>query len=149
MSGTRTLRLALSPSSRLAAVIVALHGAAGAAAALVVPGPAGAALAAALLALGLAAAWGRALLGSARSVRALEIGGEELLLELAGGARIAARPAARRYVSRLAVVLPLRRPARRTILVTADMLDAAEFRQLRIWALWAKLPAVAGKQLPA
>jgi len=33
--------------------------------------------------------------------------------------------------------------------VTADMLGAAEFRQLRIWALWAKLPAVAGKQLPA
>ena len=144
-----SLRLVLSPSPVFAAVIVVLHAAAGVSAFLALGGLAGAALGAMLVALGLAAAWSRALLRSARSVRALEIGAEELLLELAGGARIAAQPAARRYVSRLAVVLPLRRPARRTILVTADMLGAAEFRQLRIWALWAKLPAVAGKQLPA
>jgi hypothetical protein len=29
------------------------------------------------------------------------------------------------------------------------MLSPAEFRRLRLWVLWRKLPAVAGKQLPA
>ena len=29
------------------------------------------------------------------------------------------------------------------------MLGRADFRRLRLWALWGKLPAVAGKQLPA
>ena len=50
------------------------------------------------------------------------------------------------------VVLPLRTPFRRTLLVTADMLDPQEFRRLRIWALWNRLPsmsAVAPKQLAA
>jgi hypothetical protein len=59
------------------------------------------------------------------------------------------------------VALPVRRPVRRTILVTRDMLDAGSFRALRVWALWGKLPgasampssagagAVAPKQLPA
>jgi len=140
-----SLRLVLSPSPVFAGAIVALHAAAGASAFLVMGGLAGAALAAALLALGLAAAWSRALLGSARSVRALEIAGEALVLELRNGERIAAAPPARCYVSRLAVVLPLGR----TVLVAADMLSPAEFRRLRIWALWQKLPAVAGKQLPA
>jgi hypothetical protein len=36
----------------------------------------------------------------------------------------------------------------RTILVTRDMLGASEFRRLRLWALWGKLP-VAAKQLAA
>jgi len=54
------------------------------------------------------------------------------------------------------VALPLRSPSRRTLLVTADMLDPAEFRRLRIWALWNRLPKahlsdgnVAAKQLAA
>jgi hypothetical protein len=50
------------------------------------------------------------------------------------------------------VVLPLLTPFRRTLLVTADMLDPAEFRRLRIWALWNRLPSergVAAKQLAA
>ena len=98
-----------------------------------------------LLMLGLAAAWSRALLGSARSVRALEIGGDEVVLELASGEQISAPAPQRCYVSRFAVVLPLSK----TILVSAGMLNPAEFRRLRVWALWRKLPAVAGKQLPA
>ena len=139
-----SLRLVLSPSPAFAAVIVVLHAAAGICAFLVIGGPAGAALAALLVALGLAAAWSRALLRSARSVRALEIGGDVLVLELADGQRIAAAPPQRCYVSRIAVVLPVRR----TVLVAAGMLTPAEFRRLRVWALWRKLP-VAGKQLPA
>ena len=66
------------------------------------------------------------------------------LLGAAGGVEAAER----RYVSRLAVSIPLRRP-RRTIFVTAGMLPAQEFRQLRIWALWGRLPGVAAAQLPA
>jgi len=69
--------------------------------------------------------------------------------------------AARRYVSRFMVALPIRRPVRRTILVTRDMLAGGSFRALRVWALWDKLPRatamasdagadrVAPKQLPA
>jgi hypothetical protein len=138
-------RLVLSPSRALAAIIAVLHAAAGVSAFLVLGGIAGAALCAMLLALGVAAAWSRALLRSARSVRALEIGGDELVVELAGGQRLAQAAPQRCYVSRLAVVLPLGR----TVLVAADMLSPAEFRRLRLWALWRKLPGVAGKQLPA
>jgi hypothetical protein len=95
-----------------------------------------------------AAAWSRALLRSRASVRALEISGPALTLELAGGERLAAQVAERRYVSRLAVTLPLQRP-RRTLLVTAGMLSAPEFRRLRIWALWGRLPGVAAAPLAA
>jgi hypothetical protein len=139
------LRLVLAPSRALAALIVALHAAAGAAAFVVLPGAAGAALGALLLALGIAAARSRALLRGRRSPRALEIRGESLVVELAGGARIEAAHPGRCHVSRLAVILPLAG----TVLVTADMLGAAEFRRLRLWALWRKLPAVAAKQLAA
>ena len=142
------LRLTLFPSPRLALVIVSLHAAAAVCSVAVLPSLAGVALAAAFLALGFAAAWSRALLRSRISVRAFEISGTALTLELGSGDRIAAQVAERRYVSRLAVTLPLLRP-RRTLLVTADMLPAAEFRRLRIWALWGKLPGVAAAQLPA
>jgi hypothetical protein len=51
------------------------------------------------------------------------------------------------------VALPLGAGLRRTLLVTGDMLAAEEFRRLRIWALWNRLPAarpgVAPKQLAA
>jgi hypothetical protein len=125
-----------------------LHAAAAACVLAVLPGIAAALLALALFLLGLAAAWSRALLRSRNSVRALEISGPGLTLELGSGDRVAAQVAERRYVSRLAVTLPLQRP-RRTLLVTADMLPAADFRRLRIWALWGKLPGVAAAQLPA
>ena len=143
-----SLRLELSPSPRLALAILALHGAAAAAASVALPGMAGGLLAAALLALGAASAWSRALLRSSASVRAIELEGASVRLELSGGRRFAAELAERRYVSRLMVTLPVRRPARRTILVTRDMLRDDAFRALRIWALWGKLPGVAAKQLP-
>ena len=145
MSGTR---LALSPSWTFAAVILALQGAAAGSVLAVLGGVAGAALAAGFILLGLVAAWARALHGSASSVRTLELSGNEMLVELKDGRRLSAALGANRHVSRFVVTLPLRRPTRRTILVTADMLPAEEFRRLRLWALWGKLP-VAAKQLPA
>ena len=72
-----------------------------------------------------------------------------MTLELSNGERLAAALAERRHVSRWMVTLPLVRPVRRTILVTRDMLTPDEFRQLRLWALWGRLPKVAFKQLPA
>jgi hypothetical protein len=142
------VRLALTPAPLFALAIVGLHGVAAACALTVLPGAMGALLGLALLSLGLAAAWSRALLRSRASVRALEISGASLALELGSGETLAVEVAERRYVSRLAVSIPLRRP-RRTIFVTAGMLSPREFRQLRIWALWGRLPGVAAAQLPA
>ena len=140
------LRLELAPSRRLAAAIVLAHAAAAAAVLAVSPTVTGALLALALVALGMAAAWSRGLLGAKGSVRSIELGGQVPVFGLAGGERIARSVGPRRYVSRLFVTLPL---GARTILVTADMLGAAEFRRLRIWALWGRLPGVAAPQLPA
>jgi hypothetical protein len=144
--------LRLSPSPTLAGLIVAAHLCAGAAAVIALPGWPGALLAAALAALGLAAAWSRALLRAPRSVRAIQLnsglsaGG--MVVELANGESFAAEAAGPRHVSRLLVALALRQPGR-TLLVTADMLDRDSFRVLRVWALWGKAPGVAGKQLAA
>ena len=144
-----SLRLELRPSRLLAGLIIGAHGAAAACAALVVPGLAGGLLAAALLCLGLAAAWSRALLRSHSSVRVIEIASSGVTLGLAGGEFLPARVNARRYVSRLLVTVPVRSPWRRTLLVTPDMLEDALFRRLRLWAIWGRLPSVAGRQLPA
>ena len=155
------LRLELKPSPALAVVILGLHAAAALSVLLVASTAAGFFLAGSLLALGIAAAWSRALLRSKVSPRALEIGGDEIALQLAGGASLPVEVSARRYVTRFMVALPIRRPVRRTILVTRGMLDSDSFRALRVWALWGKLPAamakppstgadpVAPKQLPA
>ena len=137
-------RLVLSPSPAFAAVIIALHAAAGACAFLLVGGPAGAALGVLLPGLGVAAARSRALLGAGSSVRAIEIDGPSLTLETRGGERVRAVAPLRCYVSRFAVILP----CPKTVLVSGDMLGGKDFRRLRLWALWGKLP-VAGKQLPA
>jgi hypothetical protein len=138
LSGTR---LELSPSWILASAMVALHAAAAGSVFIVIPTMAGMALAAALLALGLAAAWSRALLRSKASVRALELSGPQLTLELRSGERLAAELAGHRHVSRFMVTLPVRRPVRRTILISRDMLNGEEFRRLRLWVLWGKLPS--------
>jgi len=146
------LRLELKPSRPLAAAIVAAHAAAAVAAYIAVPGAMTAALSALLLFLGSATAWSRALLAGGASIKVIEIGAERPAIELASGERFAAEVAQRRYVTRYLVVLPLRAPSRRTLLVTADMLDPEEFRRLRIWALWNRLPrklGVAATQLPA
>ena len=154
MSGA--LRLELKPSRPLAAVIVVAHGAAAIAAYIAVPGSMSALLSALLLLLGIAAAWSRALLAARASIRVIEIGAESPAVELASGERFAVEVAQRRYVTRYLVALPLRGPFRRTLLVTADMLAPEEFRRLRVWALWNRLPrarlanaTVAAKQLPA
>jgi hypothetical protein len=127
---------------------VALHAIAAICVVAVLPGAAGGLLAAALIALGLAAAWSRALLGSAASVRGIELDGQSIALKLASGDRFVAEVAERRYVTRFVVALPVRRP-RRTVLITRDMLAPDSFRALRLWALWGKVAGVAAKQLPA
>ena len=149
MSASPGLRLVLQPSRLLAGLIVTAHGAAAACAALVVPGLAGGLLAAALLCLGFATAWDRALLRAKSSIRAIEIAASGVTLELAGGGRVPAQVDTRRYVSRWMVTLPVLGPSRRTLLVTSGMLEGALFRRLRVWAIWGKLAPVAGKQLPA
>jgi hypothetical protein len=143
---TRSRSLALSPSYALAGAIAGAHLCAGAAATLALPGSAGWLLGAALVALGLASARSRALLRAPRSVRGLELASGAATARLTNGVSIAAEPGG--HVSRYAVTLRLQDRPRRNILVTADMLDRDSFRALRIWALWRKLPGVAGKQLP-
>jgi len=143
------LRLALKPSPALAALIIVAHGAAALAAYIAAPGAMTALLAAMLLMLGVAAAWSRALLRNPGSIRALEIGAAQPVVELATGERFTAEVAPRHYVSRFLVILPLVSPFRRTLLVTGDMLEPDEFRRLRIWTLWNRLPRVAAKQLTA
>jgi hypothetical protein len=68
-------------------------------------------------------------------------------VELTNGHRLQAGAGAR-TVSRFLVTLPLEGTLRRSVLVTADMLDTASFRLLRLWALWGRLPGVASAQLP-
>ena len=102
-----------------------------------------------LVALGLAAAWSRALLRSPRSVRAIQIGGEQPVFELACGESLSAAVGHRRYVTRFLVTLPLARPLGRTLLVSADMLGPREFRRLRLWAIWGRLPAERPAVAPA
>jgi membrane-bound toxin of toxin-antitoxin system len=143
-------RLELSPSWIFAAAILVLHAAAAAAVFTVMPTFAGAALGTALFSLGLAAAWSRALLASRLSVSVIELSASGMTLELKNGQRLAAELAERRHVSRFMVTLPLARPVRRTVLVTRDMLEGEEFRRLRLWTLWGRLPhldPVAAKQL--
>jgi hypothetical protein len=143
----RRLRVELAPSAVLAIALCALHAAAALCVLAVLPGMAGVAVAALLALLGMASAWSRALLRAGSSVRALELAGAALEVRLANGACFPAEAAARRYAGRWLVLLPLRRPVRRTILVTRDMTDADSFRRLRIWALWGRLPG-AVEQLP-
>jgi len=143
------LRLQLAASWPLAALIVIAHAAAAVAVYALIKGPLGWAAAIGFVALGAAAACSRALLAAGNSVRAIELGAPEPVFELANGVRLAAPVAARRYVTRYLVALPLGGELRRTLLVTGDMLDREEFRRLRLWALWNRLPGVAPKQLAA
>jgi hypothetical protein len=142
-------RFEISPSPRFAAAIVAAHLAAAIAVYSVLQGWAAMALAVALVLLGCAAAWSRALLRSPASVRAIQVGGEQPLFELARGESLSAALSNRRYVTRYVVALPLGKPLSRTLLVTADMLAPREFRRLRLWALWNRLPSEARDVAPA
>lgn len=106
-------------------------------------------LAGLVLALGAATAWDRALLRSARSLRAIEIVGPgAVTLALANGERLSARVEGRRGVNRYWVALPVRSTMRCTILLSADMLETEPFRVIRLWALWDRVPGVASGQLP-
>ena len=141
------LRLELRPSWRLALLIAGLHALAGASVFLAIPGLAGTALGALVCALGFAAAWDRALRRGARSPRAVVLpAGGRPGVELADGGH---RPVGGgpRVVNRFVVTLALEGRVRRSLLVTRDMLDPAQFRRLRLWALWERLPGVASAQL--
>ena len=144
MSGARSLPL--SPSPALAGLIAGAHACAAVSVALAIPGWAGAGLAAGLAVLGLASAWSRALLRAPGSPKVLVLEAGRAAVELASGESL---PVQAGHVSRLMVTLAAGGRARRTLLVTADMLDPNSFRALRVWALWGKLPGVAGKQLAA
>ena len=74
---------------------------------------------------------------------------DRMRAELGDGRSLALRAGRARYVGRLFVALPLGVPLQRTLLVSADMLDPHDFRRLRIWALWGRLPGVAAQQLSA
>jgi len=149
LSATGTLlQLDLRPSWRLAALIATLHAVAGACVLAVSGGTAGVLLAALVLALGGAAAWDRALLRGRRSPRALRVLHDgRMEIECAGATRCGAADGPR-SVNRYLVILPLDSPSRRTLLVTADMLNSQGFRLLRLWALWGRLPGVASAPLP-
>jgi hypothetical protein len=145
----RRLRVDLAPSAFLAIGLVVAHAAAALAVLVAMPGIVGSAIALLVFALGMAYAWGRALHRMPSSVRALEFGGPAIEVELASGERMSAEVSERRYVGRYLVLIALRSPLRRTLLITRDMMDAQSFRRLRIWALWGRLPAVARRQLAA
>lgn len=150
MSGERPLRIELSPSRALTGAILFVHGLGAACAVLVLPAPWGVALGAALAALGLAAAWDRALLRGACAVRAIEpCGPEQATIELRNGERFSVRISGRRSVNRFWLALPVRLRRRRTLLVTADMLEREAFRTLRLWALWGKAPGAVPAPLSA
>jgi len=134
------MRLELRESRALGALLLALHGAGAACVLLAWPGPAGAALAGVLVAIGAWASWGVALLRRRSSVRAIELGTEAAaVLELVDGRRVHARVGPRRNVNSWWVTLPLS-GTRRTLLVVRGMLSQDEFRRLRLWALWGRVP---------
>ena len=146
--GGEILRLDLCPSWRLSSLIAGVHAAAGASVLIASPNLAGAALAVLLAALGGAAAWDRALLRGRRSPRTLWVSADGGLgVELADGTRLRVGNGPR-TVTRWVLTLPLAGSVRRSVLVAPDMLDAASFRLLRLWALWGRLPGVASAQLP-
>jgi hypothetical protein len=147
LSGKPVLYLRLRASRALAGALVLVHAAAAACVLAAAPFAAGLAIAALLLALGGMAAWDRALLRGRRSVRALELPEDgTATLELADGSRVAARVARRRHVGAWWVTLPLQGAPWRTVLVAADMLAPAEFRRLRLWALWGRVAGAAPRQ---
>jgi hypothetical protein len=150
VNSAQPLRLALSPSYRFAMLIVLIHALAAATFLTVMTAWAGGALAVLVLALGLAAAWDRALFRAKAAPAAIEIlpTGEARCL-FANGESAAIALTAGRGVTRYWVALRLQAPRRRALLATAGMLDAESFRRLRLWALWGRLPGVVRRQRPA
>jgi hypothetical protein len=133
----------------MAAALLLLHLAAAACLALVLPAAAGAGAALLVVLLGAVTAWDRALLRGRGSVRSLELRGDRAVVVLADGRRLEGRVGPRRNVSRWWVTLPLRGESRRTLVVVGDMLPAAEFRRLRLWALWGRVAREASPPMAA
>jgi Membrane-bound toxin component of toxin-antitoxin system len=135
------LRLELRASRTLAVVLALLHLGAALCLLMVLPGYVGMSLALLILALGGAAARDKALLRAPGSVCALELAGDgAATLELADGRRLAGRVSPRRHVGGWWVVLPVSGGTRRSVLVLRDMLSTEDFRFLRLWALWGRVP---------
>ena len=148
MNSAQPVRLALSPCGKLAMLILLLHTVAALCFLTILTGWPAAIAAALVLALGVAAAWDRALLRAGRSPRTIEIrpSGEAVCLFAEGdSAAVEARGGG---VTRYWVALRLRSRWRRSLLVAAGMLPPESFRRLRLWALWGRLPGVAPWQLP-
>jgi hypothetical protein len=125
----------------MAAALLSVHLAAAASLAAVLPAAAGFGAAALVLLLGTAAVWNQALLRGRRSVRGLELRQDASAAVLLGdGRRIEASVHPRRNVSRWWVTLPLQGASRRIVVVARDMLPGDEFRRLRLWALWGRVP---------
>lgn len=137
-------RLELRASRTLAGALALVHGAAAVGLVVGLPGPTGAALALLVLALGALAVWDKALLRSRTAVRALELADDgAATLELADGRRVAARIGPRRHIGPWWVALPLVGGRHGNLLVVRDMLAPAEYRLLRLWAVWGRMPAAA------
>jgi hypothetical protein len=138
------------PSRGYAALLLLIHALAAACLLTVLTGWTGIAAALLITALGAVTAWDRALLRSARSPCAIELGrsgegrcvlrsGTSVALQNRGGAR----------VTRYWVALHTTTGVRRGLLLPAGMLRPGDARLLRLWALWGRLPGVAAGQLAA
>jgi len=150
LNGNPLLRLELRASRGLAGALLLSHALAAGCVLAVLPGVWGWALAALIAALGAATAWDRALLRAASSVCSLELFVDgRAALRLADGSRLEGAVAARRNISPWWVTLPVQGSAGRTLLVVRDMLSGGDFRRLRIWALWGRVPGVAAPKLAA
>jgi Membrane-bound toxin component of toxin-antitoxin system len=136
------VRLVLGPSRVLAVALALVHTLAAACILLLAPGASGALLAALVLVLAAAVIRDRALHRGRGAVRALELGADgAVTLELGNGRRAQGRVGERRNVGRGWTILTLRGMPRRNVLVMRDMLPPVEFRRLRLWALWGRLPS--------
>jgi hypothetical protein len=117
---------------------------------LAVPGTPGVLIALLLLLLGAVGAWRVALLRSGNSPAAIALGREATIaIETRQGERIETVARAPRHVTRLSVILRTDARQCRTLLLTAGMMGAEEFRRLRVWALWGGVPGAAAATEPA
>jgi len=132
----------------MAAVILVAHLAGACCLVIVFPGAGAAGIALLVALLGAITAWERALHRGRNSVRGLELcDGGVAQLEMVDGRRVAGTVSERRNVNRWWVTLPLQGKSRRIVVVTRDMVPAGDFRRLRIWALWGRLPSVAAARV--
>ncbi len=142
MSGP-PLRVELHASPALTLVTGLLHGLAAAVLWSVLPAGAGFPVAILVLALGAIAIHQKTLLRSSTAPATFGLRRDgTLTVGCRDGREVEAVAAERRYVTRWLVVLDLLHPPLRgrTVLIARDMLAPAQFRYLRLWALWKTLP---------